>query len=84
MCRQLRGGIVDHESRDAPPPEAAPAARKTRGRRASLGCATEIIETLVLTLGGGLSRPSAKSCARATCRAPRASQLNHRGAASGP
>ena len=50
MCRQLRGGTVDHESSDAAPPEAAPAARKTSGRRASLGCAAEIIETLVLTL----------------------------------
>ena len=50
MCRQLRGGTVDHESSDAPAPEDAPAARKTSGRRASLGCATEIIETLVLTL----------------------------------
>jgi signal peptidase I len=40
---------VDHESTDTPAPDAT-AAGKTRRRRGPVGCALEIVETLVLTL----------------------------------
>jgi signal peptidase I len=39
----------DHESSGSPPPENAPEANVSR-RRGGLGCAVEVIETLVLTL----------------------------------
>jgi signal peptidase I len=41
---------VDHEPSDTPAPDDVPADRKARRRRGSLGCAVEVIETLVLTL----------------------------------
>jgi signal peptidase I len=50
--RQPPWGIVDHTPSDTRPPAAtpAPADASTRGRRAPLGCAFEIAETLLLTL----------------------------------
>ena len=44
------GGAVDHESSDAPAPEGAARGGKTSRRRRGVGCAAEIVETLVLTL----------------------------------
>lgn len=45
----MLGGTVDHESRDTRAPEDA-GGDKTDRRRGGLGCAVEVIETLVLTL----------------------------------
>jgi signal peptidase I len=44
------GGTVDHETSDTPAPEGAARGEKTNRRRGGLGCAVEVIETLVLTL----------------------------------
>ena len=41
---------MDHETRDIPAPDDAPADRKAGHRGGGLGCAVEVIETLVLTL----------------------------------
>jgi len=41
---------VDHETSDTPAPEGAARGEKTNRRRGGLGCAVEVIETLVLTL----------------------------------
>ena len=43
-------GTVDHETSDIPAPDEAPAERKASRRGGGLGCAVEVIETLVLTL----------------------------------
>jgi signal peptidase I len=43
-------GTVDHETSDTPAPEGAARGEKTNRRRGGLGCAVEVIETLVLTL----------------------------------
>jgi len=41
---------VDHETSDTPAPEGAARGEKANRRRGGLGCAVEVIETLVLTL----------------------------------
>ena len=46
----MLGGTVDHESSDMTAPEGAARVGKTSGRGGGLGCAVEVIETLVLTL----------------------------------
>ena len=43
-------GTVDHTPSDTLPPADAPVVAKTGGRRAGVGCALEIVETLLLTL----------------------------------
>ena len=43
-------GTVDHEASDTPTPEGAARVEKTSDRGGGLGCAVEVIETLVLTL----------------------------------
>jgi signal peptidase I len=43
-------GIVDHTPSDTLPPADAPVVAETGGRRAGVGCALEIVETLLLTL----------------------------------
>ena len=43
-------GIVDHTPSDTLPPAGAPADTKVRGRRRHMGCALELVETLLLTL----------------------------------
>jgi signal peptidase I len=49
-CRQVPGGTVDHESNDTPASEGDAREGRTSRRRRDLGCAVEVIETLVLTL----------------------------------
>jgi signal peptidase I len=44
------GRTVDHETSDPPAPEGATGGEKTSRRAGGLGCAVEVIETLVLTL----------------------------------
>ena len=41
---------MDHETSDTPAPEGAARGEKTNRRRGGLGCAVEVIETIVLTL----------------------------------
>ncbi|HEX2755207.1 MAG TPA: signal peptidase I, partial [Candidatus Limnocylindrales bacterium] len=41
---------MDHETRETPAPEGATRGEKTGHRGGRLGCAVEIVETLVLTL----------------------------------